>query len=85
MHVSDIPKRVELSTKQHDPLAIDEQRLLIPSHLYRSSQLSVRILGFQPFITYIFLQQVPLHGIRMLCEREAIEPVLNSSPSRLNH
>jgi hypothetical protein len=34
MHL--IPERVKFSAKEHKPLAIDEERLLIPRHLHQS-------------------------------------------------
>ena len=80
----DTPEWMEFTTKQHDSFAIDEQRLVIPSHLHQSSQYTDNVPEIQSSITYVFLQQIPLHRIWMLRKSEAIELVLDSSTSCLS-
>ena len=84
--VTGIPEWVKFTTKQHDSLAIDKQRLVIPSHLHGSSQVNILAKEHktQTSTTYVFLQQIPLNRIRVLRKSEAIEPVFDSSTSCLS-
>lgn len=67
---------MEFTTENHDPLSIDEEGLVIPSHL--PYPLAHTLAGNKARKTYIFLQQIPLHWIRMLRNSKAIELVLES-------
>lgn len=74
-----------LCGKEHDPLAVDEDGLIIPGNL--SNQLvtpNQAMLEQKTAQAYMFLQKIALLRIRMLGDREAIELMRKRSTEGLS-
>lgn len=72
---------MEFSTEDHDSLAIDKERFVIPSYLVGTMSVA-RSAAFRES-SYVFLQQFPLCWVRMLSKGKAIDSMLNGRPSSL--